>query len=653
MAHLFVQFRNGVTTPPFTDRLRPARTIGAALAAARARDTIEVLDTHNYREGELVIDKSITLVSSAGLDQSVPKPTQTGFRVARGLASLPYPKIGPRPSTQQRVLLIRGNQSGGPLNVTIHGFVIHGGRTNNARANDPAIGAGAGIAVVNVGTGREEVRNPSGVVIRECYFTNNRTSAQSSGQTSLSGLKTQLTNKIGSILSTMQRAVGSLGASDLSRRIQDTISELPNYFQSIPNTLPNHNLAGQSFGAGLCFVWSSGRVVGCRFRRNQVTGRGGGMAVVGYGWPIIEYCKFDENRALQQTRRDGGGLGIVVGIPDRLGRNLRVSDLSTDLEQWLQGLNSGQIARLAASFLRQLVQYTFSVIRGQQPRARVGQEMIGVIIHLILKGYLLQRRYQIWNRTFLQTALRARVLVRDSIFTNNFAFDDGGAVYASVLSRLRMDRCTMIGNTAGHGGGGAIRASLASDVLLKHCIVLNNQAEGDPGRVGGGACAFRNVQVVIQGNTLIQGNRCQQWAGGALQIAAESEGGATFMGGLVPSYYTAILVAVFEFERMTVHIDPRARITANMAGENQRSTHGKGGGLYILRGNQIDVRPLRVRISRYHTVVFNNTGHASPPRGTDTFHQIFCADLARNIRINDGNVRTYVQGDTFLYESGI
>ena len=114
----------------------------------------------------------------------------------------------------------------------------------------------------------------------------------------------------------------------------------------------------------------------------------------------------------------------------------------------------------------------------------------------------------------------------------------------------------------------------------------------------------------------------------------------------------AALVAVFQFVGMEVSIDRRSRITRNVAGVNQSSTHGKGGGLYILRGDQIDVRPLVVGIPNYVAVVSDNVAHATPASRTDTFHQIYLVDLATGTTVTDGNVRARLAGGNFRYQSG-
>src|SRR5581483_1269864 len=84
----------------------------------------------------------------------------------------------------------------------------------------------------------------------------------------------------------------------------------------------NHAITGQAFGGGLATVWASPTISHCLFTGNAANGRGGGLAVTGYGWPSLAGCVVDRNTTLSAGRCDGGGIGCEVAVPSKLGRDL-------------------------------------------------------------------------------------------------------------------------------------------------------------------------------------------------------------------------------------------------------------------------------------------------------------------------------------------
>ncbi len=652
MARRYVEFARGDDSAsgpasPFTSRSHPARSIRAALDAAQSGDVIEILDTHRYAEGELLIRKDVTLVSAAWRSSPI-KPRDRGFRASS------YPRIAPR-EQKGRVLRVEGRHL---RRVRLTGLVIEGGRTVNDEG-DPAMGAGAGVAVVDMGMGQEEASEPSGLLIEDCLFRNNVTRAHSSNQTSAAGLGRLFRTRIEMLITLLLRV--PLVPDDVRDLLQRTNTALPEYFEPFNRPIPNWALGGQSFGAGLGFVWASGHVVGCRFINNRVTGRGGGIGVSGYGWPLVEDCVFEQNRAVSQTRRDGGGMGLEITIPDRLTRDLKVEHLIADLEAWLSSAGLVDAVILNHRFQWEVLSYLYSLVTDGQPVPSNQDEVIGAMMYLMTVAYLRHRRDQLWDGRLLRKAHVSQAVIRRCTFERNEAADDGGALYASVLSRIVVEDSYFIGNRAGvaerperRGGGGALRATMGSDTVIRRCTFTNNIGIGQSEQVGGGALAFRNVAVTIAGSatrpTFIAANHAVDWAGGGVMISSESSGGGGVLPDWFPDYFTAILIGVYDFEAVDVHLNEHVIITGNRAGRSPGATGGKGGGLYILRGKKVDVRPLHLVADAYAAGVHANT--ATTPDQNDTVDQILLVDLAQGVRFGDRGIRQHLRGGRLRYDSG-
>ena len=63
----------GTTTGTFTTKNAPAKTVAAALKAAAAGDTIEILDAATYSEPELVLTQ-VSLAASGEVALSLCRP---------------------------------------------------------------------------------------------------------------------------------------------------------------------------------------------------------------------------------------------------------------------------------------------------------------------------------------------------------------------------------------------------------------------------------------------------------------------------------------------------------------------------------------------------------------------------------------------------
>src|SRR5438093_11617351 len=101
----------------------------------------------------------------------------------------------------------------------------------------------------------------------------------------------------------------------------------------------------------------------------------------------------------------------------------------------------------------------------------------------------------------MERARKQSVMVSKCKITGNQAYDDGGGIYASVLSRVKVEATEISGNTAQNGAGGAIRASMGSDLEIVGCTLRMNKTAtgiGSP-RPGGGGIASRNTMVLLAG----------------------------------------------------------------------------------------------------------------------------------------------------------
>lgn len=165
MTTRYVNAKKGKTTGAFDTKNAPARTLRAALGVAKPGDTIEILDAATYKEGELVIDKPLTIVSSYAIANPGADPTNPLFDAKK------FPELTPASKVRARVLRVMGTQStrvsAGPVVLT--GLRITGGHAVHT-SSDPALGAGGGIAVIDI----------DNVTIERCVITGNSTETAAS-----------------------------------------------------------------------------------------------------------------------------------------------------------------------------------------------------------------------------------------------------------------------------------------------------------------------------------------------------------------------------------------------------------------------------------------------------------------------------------------
>jgi hypothetical protein len=133
---------------------------------------------------------------------------------------------------------------------------------------------------------------------------------------------------------------------------------------------------------------------------------------------------------------------------------------------------------------------------------------------------------------------------------------------------------------------------------------------------GGGGISVRNASLILRrgaGSTCeVSNNETGRWASGGIYAEATSEGA---MAGF-PNLWHAILASVFQFSVMNVAVRGGARVHHNRAmhagaGDRTGLPRGKGGGLYLIRGDIIDLADLHVRIDDFARSVTDNDAHVA------------------------------------------
>ncbi|MEU8617243.1 right-handed parallel beta-helix repeat-containing protein [Streptomyces sp. NPDC048623] len=635
MTTRYVHAGRGVRSGRFDDERKPARTVADALRAAAAGDTVVVLDNAVYREPELVLDRPVTLISEHLRGHPAADPTDARFDPR----ALPALDGGGR----HRVLRIGPGAPGGRRGfgpVAVKGLRITGGHSVHT-PRDPALGAGGGIAVVDA----------DDVLIERCAITGNRTETAPFPAWPESD-RTALRDAVVTLLGDVLPAGGVTAANHLIDTVNTMLSwvrgaaPLPRIDRAallaraartfdtlVPPGVRAMWLAGQSFGGGVATVWASPTLRHCLVRGNTAEGRGGGLAVVGYGWPTLEGCWIDRNASGRRGRLDGGGIGCEISLPGRLGRDLSELDLITFLADRALAartavLHPGTIVTLTPTelyhFLRWLLNpFEPNPVLAKTPRilaelltGRV-EEAVHLGFYAIAASALRLDRWSAWQEEEILDARRRSVTLTDCRITGNTAADDGGGLYASVLSRVRLTGTEVSGNRTGSMGGG-IRLTMGSAGTFERCVIKNNVSRGleaapPPGQPrrahpGGGGISARNADLTLTG-TRITGNTTADRPGGGIVHYADTEGN---MGG-VPDMWTAILREVFGVTKVTVRMDAAGEISGNRAGYDEhgaplpRPRFAKGGGVFVLQATFPDAPRVDVTLAAVHRTVHGNT----------------------------------------------
>ncbi|NUL04131.1 right-handed parallel beta-helix repeat-containing protein [Streptomyces lunaelactis] len=605
----------------------PAPTLTDALKVAVSGDVIEILDNAVYREPELVIDKALTLTSSHALANPAINPADPSFNAKQ------LPSIVAR--GEHRVMRVQGTAASRPGfgPVIVRGIQIRQGHANQSTPSDPGFGAGGGVLVVDA----------DNVSIEQCVITENRTRTQPTPpwpEADRQALRTVLVDLMGEILSPTTVALVNIMVDAYNKMA--SLARLPtltpvdqsavlaelgaSFDKALPPGRPNHWLAGQAFGGGVAAVWASPSLRKCRISANVAEGRGAGVAVVGFGWPKIADCWIGNNRSGDAGRRDGGGIGLEICLPSKLGRNLTEIDLVRFLTTKIGSLRSVIAAPASTVTVWDLMEFGRWIIN---PASHPGFRGIkGIILntlrgkdhregnwHLLLyyAATIALSRYhaEAWDFAEREKARSSAVTVTDCVVTSNRCLDDGGGLYASVLSRVQATSTRFQSNSA-VGMGGGVRLSMGSDGTLSRCTFESNHAQQ---RGGGIAC--RNVNLKLTDSKVgapaskapsTLGNLCADGPGGGVYLEVGSEGA---LAG-VPNLWTSILREVFLVHDVTVSVEG-GFVSGNGAGFTParavvaKTTSAKGGGLFLVRGAFPDSPSVTLEVPNVEKVIAGNT----------------------------------------------
>jgi len=636
MTTRYVHAKKGTTSGSFDTPGAPARSVGDALKVTKAGDTIEIQDAATYREDELVIDKPLTIISSYILGNPGADPTDPKFDPKL------LPELTIKLGARHRVMRVAGTPAtratGGP--VVVKGVRIAGGQAVH-NASEPALGAGGGVAVIDI----------DNVTIERCVISKNSTESMpitAWPEPIRLGLKKAVLDLLleivtpgvekflNALIEAANRALKSIGYTPVPL-VDRTVAfkYMDKAFDAhLSPGRPNHWLAGQAFGGGAAAVWASPTLRRCLIRDNTAEGRGAGLAVVGYGWPTLDGCWIDGNRSGSKGRLDGGAVGCEIALPGKMTRNLSEIDLVKFLTGKLSTVKTVIGSPLSHITLWDIIDYAKWLANPSQPSPPV-KGLKAVILDLITGQYdpaldhllyycvssaLSLNCWDAWTKVEVDQAKKLSVTLADCQLSENKCADDGGGLYASVLSRVRISKTKILRNTA-RGSGGGIRLSMGSGGELTECELVGNTAVVDDPtkelKAGGGGLSARNVDLTLTATRIgpaaagigMDSNVCSDHAGGGVAFQADTEGA---LAG-IPDLWTTIMVEVFGVRGVSVLIKAGCTITENGAGFDERRTglsgtsKAKGGGIWLLQGKFPDAPRVEVTIEAVAATVRSNT----------------------------------------------
>ncbi|WP_285117409.1 right-handed parallel beta-helix repeat-containing protein [Leifsonia sp. fls2-241-R2A-40a] len=599
-----------------------------------------------------------------------------------------------------RVIRVQGTISTrttlGP--VTIRGVRITNGLSVH-KPGDPGLGCGGGLAIVDV----DQVK------VEQCVFTGNRTQAAPvSGwpeadrvafrQAVLDILDAIFTPTTEAALNLLIQAVNLVKKPPLPpvSRAAILAAASADFDRAVTSGRPNHAITAQAFGAGVAAVWSSPTIDRCLLTGNVANGRGGAIAVAGYGWPTITGCIVDKNSTLVGGRCDGGGIGCEVAVPDKLGRDLFEIDIVRFLVTKLAGVKSSigsPLSVLSSISVQDVIDYgrwlldpllPNPVVRGipmllldaihlgqaavspapapppGSPKPKSAKRtLLDHALYYVVTTALSLNAWDAWDRSQVAKARTSVITIAKTRVSANHGYDDGGGVYASVLSRVSLASCVIADNRAENMGGG-VRLTMGSDATITGCRFTGNASGpgGPRSHDHGGALAVRNVDLVVSdtvfgarsagrsGVPSPSSNVSGDAAGGAIAIEAASEGD---MAG-VPDMWTSILVEVFATRSVTVALGAGCVIGANAAGFTAAkraipgAQHAKGGGLFALRGDFPDAPALSLTIESVRSTIVGNLAQTTnylsavrPGLRVSSSHEIALQDLSKRTEVTENS----------------
>ncbi|MEI9939262.1 MAG: right-handed parallel beta-helix repeat-containing protein [Pseudomonadota bacterium] len=674
----------GSNTGTFTSKSTPAKTIAAALKAAAVGDTIEILDTATYLEPELLLTQAITLTSSYLVSNPTADPTAVGFDVKK------LPTISA--DGVHRVLRVEGTpatrSSLGP--IVLSGLHIAKGHSVH-KSGDPGIGCGGGVVVVDADQ----------VTVTRCAFTGNRTEAapvKPWPEADRLALRQAVLDLLGDVFSSTaeaainrlielaNKAIALLRLTPLKPVSRATVlTEVGKTFDGqVASGRANSAVTGQAFGGGLATVWASPTVSYCMFTDNTANGRGGALAVTGFGWPTVANCVFETNQTMQTGRSDGGAIGCEVAVPTKLGRDLFETDLVKFLVGKLSSVRATLASPLSSITISDLIAFATWVsnsagpnpaIRGIKPMVldaidEQWKQLGDHALYYLVTTALSLNAWDAWEKSEIEAARKSVVTVRDCRISRNHAFDDGGGLYASVLSRVALSSTQITDNVAEDMGGG-VRLTMGSDATISKCSFTGNASGigGIRGHDKGGGLSARNVTLTVVDTVLgvassstpkapvSTSNVSGDAPGGGFAYEAASEGA---LAG-IPDLWSSILVQVFAVSKVSVSFGSGCVIGSNCAGFTARKSavsapqFAKGGGVFVVRGDFPDAPALDFTVAAAKGTILGNlaltAGYASradPSLKVTTANEVSLQDLVAKKEYTENNWSTLIDSSGAL-----
>lgn len=357
-------------------------------------------------------------------------------------------------------------------------------------------------------------------------------------------------------------------------------------------------VAEEAFGGGILVFHSEAYIYHNRISHNQSQNRGGGIAIFGYGWPVIEDNVIEGNTAYgsdpEFDRPDGGGVAAEIAVA-------RIPELGTYGDDEVSDL-----------FVSEELE--------QAHRRRMG---------------------------FYRNQVR-----------ENGAVDDGGGFYLTVRSRAEFGANTISHNQAGSNGGG-IRLSFGSWAYLRDDQIHDN--ESNAGRdvrtnSGGGGISSRNSDVILR-NVRIEHNVAYGFAGGGIYFITSDPGGcpAFNFDPVLRNVYGITLSALQLLGRCSINRNSSTRLGG------QPEDHRKGGGIYVLRWRGAAgyvALPMKAQVDNITEIEFLATNELEPSEASLVdFADIYIDDMVHrsgtpiSLANLDESPSWWPSEDRFLYIS--
>jgi hypothetical protein len=241
---------------------------------------------------------------------------------------------------------------------------------------------------------------------------------------------------------------------------------------------------------------------------------------------------------------------------------------------------------------------------------------------------------QMYDAAEVAATRRRWIHLRGNRFDTNIAEDDGGAVYATALTRLFSMGNYVVGNTARDGDGGGFRISTGSVLRSIGDTISQNRVQGSPSRGSTGAgIACRCSSLYILGS-IVDGNQ-SHFAGAGISFTSTREGEvsdggtARLLGYAIPPWDEQRRLGL-GFTSAELMIEGTTQVRNNVADD---PTKGKGGGLYVFRfqdGSTFTADSINVQIDAPASVLDSSNDAGFTQGGVKPNRRFYLVDQTKN-----------------------